>query len=228
MNIMRDTAVVEFLKSIPYFSGLGAAELEAIKRHTFERVAERAELILLDGQPAEAWYFVASGVVKVFKTSAEGKEQTLYLARPGDSLNEVSIFDGGPNPATAQAMGTAVLYGIRSGDAVQILRDYPRVARDAATVLAARVRHLVSLVEDLSFRNVTSRVARILLDHAGDGAGSRPHLTQQEMASLAGTAREMIGRSLKTLEEEGMIRFDRHRIVIINKKALQEIAGLAS
>jgi CRP/FNR family transcriptional regulator len=91
-------------------------------------------------------------------------------------------------------------------------------------VLAARVRHLVSLVEDLSFKRVIGRVAKILLEHAGDGiSGPRPRLTQQEMAAMAGTAREVIGRSLKALEEEGAIRLDRQRIIITNKQALKEV-----
>jgi CRP/FNR family transcriptional regulator len=91
-------------------------------------------------------------------------------------------------------------------------------------VLAGRVRHLVSLVEDLSFKRVIGRVAKILLEHAGDGiSGPRPRLTQQEMAAMAGTAREVIGRSLKALEEEGAIRLDRQRIIITNKQALKEV-----
>ena len=94
-------------------------------------------------------------------------------------------------------------------------------------VLSQRVQHLVSLVEDLSFRNVTSRVAKILLDYAGDGTGQRPRLTQQEMAAMAGTVREMVGRSIKVLEEDGSIRLERHRIIITDREALSEMAGVA-
>jgi len=216
------------LQSIPYFSGLGPAELDSVRNLVFEKTAERGELILLEGEPAEALYFVASGVVKVFKTSADGKEQILYLVRPGESFNDVPVFDGGPNLASAQAMGPVVLYGIRKSDLEVLLHNHPQVALNVTQVLSHRVRHLVSLVEDLSFRHVTGRVAKILLEHAGDGTGPRPRLTQQEMAAMAGTAREMIGRSLKTLEEEGAIRLDRHRIVITDKEALREMAGAAA
>ncbi|MFQ5874308.1 MAG: Crp/Fnr family transcriptional regulator, partial [Dehalococcoidia bacterium] len=107
---------VDFLQSIPYFSGLGPAELDSVRNLIFEKTAERGELILLEGEPAEALYFVASGVVKAFKTSADGKEQILYLTRPGGSFNDVPVFDGGPNPVSAQAMGPVVLYGIRKSD----------------------------------------------------------------------------------------------------------------
>ena len=219
---------VEFLKSIPYFFGLSLDDLDSIREFIFEKTAERGEMIVLEGEPGEALYFVASGMVKVFKTSAEGKEQILNLIRPDESFNDVPVFDGGPNPASAQAIGPVVLYGIRKSDLEVILRDHPQVALNVNKVLAGRVRHLVSLVEDLSFRHVTGRVAKILLEQAGDGTGSRPRLTQQEMAAMAGTAREMIGRSLKALEEEGAIRLDRHRIVITNKEALREMAGVAA
>jgi CRP-like cAMP-binding protein len=214
---------VEFLKSIPYFSGLGPAELDSIRELMFEKTAERGDIILLEGESAEALYFVASGAVKVFKTSAEGKEQILNIVRPGESFNDVPIFDGGANPASAQAMGPVVLYGVKKSDLEVILGDHPQVALNVIQVLSQRVRHLVSLVEDLSFRHVTGRVAKILLEHTDDKTGPRPRLTQQEMAAMAGTAREVVGRSLKALEEEGAIRFDRHRIVISDKQALRDM-----
>jgi len=219
---------VEFLKSIPYFSGLSPAELDSIRQLIFEKTVERGEVILLEGESGEVFFLVASGVVKVFKTSAEGKEQILSIVRPGESFNDVPIFDDGSNPASAQAMGSVVLYGIRKGGLKTILQDYPQVALNIIKVLAEQVRQLVSLVEDLSFRHVISRVAKILLEHAGNGAGPGPRLTQQEMAAMAGTAREVVGRSLKALEEEGVIRLERHRIVITDKEALQEMVGASS
>lgn len=214
---------LELLKRIPYFSGLGAIELDGIRKVIFEKTFERGEMMLIEGESAEALYFVASGVVRVFKTSIEGKEQILNLVRPGDSFNDVPVFDSDPNPASAQAVGPVVLYGIRRSDVGAMLRDHPQVALNVIKVLAGRVRHLVSLVEDLSFRHVIGRVAKILLEHAGDGSVPLPRLTQQEMAAMAGTAREVVGRSLKALEEEGAIRLDRHRIVITDKEALREI-----
>ena len=217
---------VEFLKSSPYFSGLSPAELDSLRRFIFEKAAERGEMLLLEGESAEALYFVVSGVVKVFKTSADGKEQILQLVRPGESFNDASVFGGAPNLASAEAMGPVVLYRIKKSDLEVILREHPQVALNVIRVLSERVQHLMSLVEDLSFRHVTGRVAKILLEHAGDGAGRSQRLTQQEMAAMAGTAREMVGRSLKALENEGTIRLDRHRIVITDKEALGEIAGV--
>jgi CRP/FNR family transcriptional regulator len=214
---------LEFLKSVLYFSDLDPAELESITKLVFEKTADRAEMVLLEGESAANLYFVASGVVKMFKTSAEGKEQILNIVRPGGSFNDVPIFDGGPNPASARAMGPVLLYGIKKNDMEAILRNHPQVALNVIKVLANRVRHFVSLVEDLSFKHVISRVAKILLEHIGGEMGRGPRLTQQEMAAMAGTAREVVGRSLKELEEEGAIKLDRHRIIITDKEALKEI-----
>jgi len=219
---------LEFLKGILYFSALDLAELESISKLVFEKTAGRAEMVLLEGEPPENLYFVASGVVKVLKTSAEGKEQILSIVRPGESFNDVPIFDGGPNPVSAQAMGPVLLYGIKKNDMEDILRDHPQIALNVIRVLARRVRHLVSLVEDLSFKHVISRVAKILFEHIGGETGRGPRLTQQEMAAMAGTAREVVGRSLKALEEEGAIKVDRHRIIITDKEALQKIMEVSS
>ncbi|TEU02256.1 MAG: Crp/Fnr family transcriptional regulator [Dehalococcoidia bacterium] len=216
---------VEFLQSVPYFSGLSVAELDSIMEFIFEKTLQRGELVLIEEEPAEVLYFVASGAVKVFKTSAEGKEQILNIVRPGESFNDVSIFDGGPNPASVQTMGPVVLYGIRRSDLEIILRDHPQVALNVTKVLAGQARHLGSLVEDLSFRHVIGRVAKILLEHAGDGTGARPRLTQQDMAAMAGTVREVVGRSLKALEDDGAIRLERHRIVITDKEALKDMVA---
>jgi CRP/FNR family cyclic AMP-dependent transcriptional regulator len=227
--ILDDMAVqIELIKSAAYFSGLSLAELDSIGKLIFEKTLARGEIVLFEGEPAKALYFVVSGVVKVFKTSADGKEQILHLIRPGESFNDVPVFSGGSNLASAEAMTPVVLYGIEKSDLEVVLRDSPQLARNLIQVISQRVEHLVSLVEDLSFRRVTGRVAKILLDYAGIQDGPRQRLTQQEMAAMAGTAREMIGRSLKAMEEEGTVRLERHRIVITDKEALREMAGVAA
>jgi len=214
----------ELLSAIPYFSGLAPAELAPVKEAVFERLVERGGSILMEGEPAEALYFVAAGVVKVFKLSPEGKEQILYLIRPGESFNDVPVFTGGDNLASAAALTDVALYGLKKKDLEAILSSSPRVSLNIIEVLSQRIKQLLSLVEDLSFRHVTGRIARILLEHIGDGSGGH-RLSQQEMAAMAGTAREIVGRSLRALEREGIIRLERHRVVITDKQALGQKAG---
>lgn len=225
---------IELLKSIPYFHGLGSEELEVVKERVYEQVMDRNDMVILEDDPAQAVYFVVSGAVKVFKTSIEGKEQVLCVVRAGESFNDIAVFDGGPNPASAIAMTPTRLYAIAKTDVEKLVGVYPGIAANVIGVLAKKVRHFVSLVEDLSFRHVTGRLAKLLLEYGKDHQSTdaqrdaKPRLTQQEMAAMVGTAREVVGRSLKALEEEGAIRMDRHRIVITNKKTLQELSGVTT
>jgi CRP-like cAMP-binding protein len=212
---------VDFLRNTQYFSGLSADELGSVARLTIEKKVDRGQIFLLEGEADDMLYLVASGAVKTFKTSADGKEQIISIARPGDSINDVAAFDGGPNLVAAQAMSRVVLYGISKNNLDIILRDYPLVVTNVVAALAKRVRYLVSLVEDLSFKHVVSRIAKILLQYAGSGIGTGQRLTQQDMAAMAGTVREVVGRSLKVLEEEGAIKMDHHRIIIADEEALK-------
>jgi CRP-like cAMP-binding protein len=216
----------EFLGSIPYFAGLGEPGLGLIRRYVYEKKAGRGELLLAEGNAADALYFVVEGVVKVFKTSPDGKEQILRIIRPGESFSDVPVLSGGVSLVSAAAMGPVVLYAIKKTDLEKVIREYPRLAFNIISVLSQRITELLSLVEDLSFRHVTGRVAKVLLEYAGDKIGDRPRLTQQEMASMIGTAREMVGRSLKNLEGDGAIRMERNRIIITDLKALRETAGI--
>jgi CRP/FNR family transcriptional regulator len=217
---------IEFIRSISYFIGLGQAELDSIGKLFFEKESKAGEILLFEGESADALYFVVAGVVKVFKTSASGKEQILQIIRPGESFNDVPVFTGGVNLANAAAMGNARLNIINKNDLEGVLRRYPQVALNVIKVISQRVQQMVSLVEDLSFRHVTGRVAKILLEYAGEDNNDKPRLTQQEMASMIGTARELVGRSLKSLEEEGVIKLVRHRIIITDQGALKRIAGI--
>lgn len=218
---------VEFLKSIPYFSGLSDSEIDSVGRYIFEKKAERGEILSFEDEPAGVLYFVVAGAVKVFKTSADGKEQIFSIIRPGESFNDVAVLSGGVSLVSAEAMGAVTLNAIKKNDLEVVLREHPQVALNVIQVLSRRVQELVSLVEDFSFRHVTGRVAKMLLEYAGDGVGERPRLTQQEMAAMIGTAREMVGRSLKSLEAEGTIRMERNRIIITDQKGLREMAGIA-
>ena len=118
---------LDFLNKIPYFSGLSTTELESISKLIVEKKADKGEMLLFEGQAARALYFINSGVIKTFKTSAEGKEQILSIVRPGESFNDVPAFDGGHSPVSAQAMSPVMLYEIGKNELETILQKYPQV-----------------------------------------------------------------------------------------------------
>jgi len=219
---------LEALKLTAYFSDCSFAELDSIKKFILEETVEKGGIFLLEGGRSDFLYFLISGVVKVYKTSADGKEQIFHIARPGDSLNDVSIFDCGPNAASMLAMTPVVLYKISKGDLEVVLREHPQVALNGIKTLASRVRRDLLLIEDLSFIQVTARLAKVLLKLVGEATDGGPRLTQQDMAAIVGTTREVVNRSLRTMEEKGAIRLERKGVVITNKKALEEITQASS
>lgn len=217
----------ESLRQIPLFAALGPEDLASVGAMAVERHYERGDIILLEGDMGGALHFVHSGLVKVFKTSASGKEQVLRLIAAGYTFNDVPALDGGPNPASAAAIEPSIVYGIGRAELRKLIASRPEVAQAVVQSLAQALRHLVMLVEDLSLRHVTARVAKILLDQEiTEGEGRLQHrITQQEMAALAGTAREVVGRALKELEIAGAIEMRQGRAIVLNRERLHMLAA---
>jgi CRP/FNR family transcriptional regulator len=218
-------ASLAVLSQVPYFADLDAAGLVRIEQRLVERRYQRGQVIFLEGGVCPGLFVVRSGRVRIFKVSAEGREQVLMVAGPGETFNEVPNFDGGANPATAEALEPSVVYLLPKPDLLSIVEAEPVVGRAIMRVFASHLRHLTALVEDLSFRNVTSRVAKVLLAQVQRAeTDARPaRLTQQQMAAMAGTAREVVGRALKVLEQQGVIRMERGRVVVVSPERLADL-----
>lgn len=217
----------EALRRIPLCASLRPEDLAQVASATQERSYERGALIVLEGELGGGLHYVHTGLVKVFKTSPSGKEQVLRLIPAGNTFNDVPALDGGPNPASVAALEPSIIYAIPRADLRTLILTRPEVAEAVVQTLTRALRHLVALVEDLSLRHVTARVARILLrqEEASQSAPRAYHMTQQEMAALAGTAREVVGRSLKELELAGAIEMRQGRAVVLNRDRLRLLAS---
>jgi CRP-like cAMP-binding protein len=213
---------LELLAQIQYFSGLSPDELESVKKYiAFEKTIKKGETLLLEGDQSDYMYFIISGAVKVYKRSINGKEQILNVAAKGESLNDVSTFDGGGSATDMLAMTPVSLYAVRKEDIKTLVTQYPKIALNAAGVLASKVRRDSSLVEVLSFDQVISRLARLILKQSAVGQGLLPLFTQQDLAAMVGASRVVVNRSLRTMEEKGAIRLERRRIVITDEETLK-------
>jgi CRP-like cAMP-binding protein len=212
---------VRELRALPsaFFSGLASDDLSALSSVMFQRSYPAGQVVLLEGAASSVLYVVQAGRLKLFKTSPKGREHVLRLLRPGDMFNEVAVFDEGPNPASAQAIEDCTLYLLRRRDLLRFVAERPGIALAITRTFARRLREALSLVEDLAFRDVTSRLAKILLE--GE-AGTR--LTQELLAAMAGSRREVVGRALKAISQEGAVRLARGRIHILDRSALERLA----
>ncbi|MCL2707454.1 MAG: Crp/Fnr family transcriptional regulator, partial [Dehalococcoidia bacterium] len=218
---------LEFLQTTPLFAGMALPNPDTISCRVFEKKVPRGEIVFLEGDICNTLFIVAEGVVKLFKTSIDGKEQIISFVRPKELFNIVSVFDNKPVPVNAQALGAVTLYGLTGDDLNAVMRDFPEVSQNIIRVQTQSIHTLVSLVEDLSFRSVISRVAKILLENLPDPSNNSPkRLTQREMAAMAGTAREVVARSLKYLEGAGIIEMRNHCIAIRSRKGLEQVMEL--
>jgi len=144
----------------------------------------------------------------------------------GDTFNDIAALDGGPNPANAAAIGDVTAWVIPSVILHEVLDSDRTMALAIIQGLAGRVRQLVFQIEDLALRSVMGRLARFLLEQVENPALTVPAVTRTLIASHLATTPETVSRALRSLEEQGAIQFDRHRIIIVKADRLREIALL--
>lgn len=222
------------LREVPYFADLDAGALRDLSAMARIRPYAKGETILWEGEPCDGLYVVLRGRVKVFKRSEEGREQVLLIIGPGRSFNDVPVFDAGPNPGSVAAIDPSTIGILPKAQILRLVESTPAMAMAVIRILAARMRGLTIVVEDLALRSVTARVAKILLEWAG-GRGalaetpvdSGVHLTQSQLAAMTGSVREVVQRALKTLEQDGAIRLSRARINVLDPAALRRWAKAA-
>lgn len=215
------------IRDLPLFSALSVAELRQLMRQSAVRAYKRHEIIFIEGDPYAGLYLVLSGRVKVFKTNPEGKEQIIHLLGPREPFAEVPLFTGGPYPVTAQALEETRLLFIPRQAFLDLLHGNPEICLRMLGAFAKRLRQLVNLVESLSLKDVTARLARYLADEGKQTGNNTLFLpiSKANLAALLGTIPETLSRSLHDLESRGLISVHGKQIVIHNRSLLQELAG---
>src|SRR5438034_785498 len=199
--------LLAILSRHPYFASLPPNILAAIRDRLIRRHYEKAALIYSEGQPSQGLYLVESGTVRIFKSSADGREQDLHHIATGQSFSDAAALDGAPTIANAEAMEPAVVLLVPRDALRGLIMRYPEIGLSISHVLAQRVRELSALVGELSLRHVVSRLATVLLRLAGPGSVAVLP-AQHELAAQIGTVREVAARGLRYLERLGAIRLE--------------------
>ena len=218
------TVSLKTLAKMLYFTDLSSEELEVVKQYiAFEKKIDKGQTLLEEGEESEYMYLIIYGAVKIYKRSINGKEQILNIASTGESLNDVSTFDGGGSAMDMLAMTPVHLLVIKKTDIKALFARFPQIALNVAGVLAAKVRRDSSLVEVLSFDQVISRLARLIMKQTDAEKSLLPLFNQQDLAAMVGTSRVVVNRSLKVMEDQGAIRLERRRIVVTDRVALENL-----
>ena len=205
-----------------YLAGLDDDILAYLAENTrFLSYAEE-ETIVREGQACDGLYIIQSGRVKIYKSSASGREMIINVLDDGGSFNEVPVFDQSDNPVNVGALVDTTLWLIDAEAIRKVIADNPEVSHQIIINLSQNLRLLVGKVAELSFYTVTARLAKLLRQLNEDElAGNMDErLTQDDLASRIGTVREVVARSLKELEKTGAIDVQRGKIKILSREQL--------
>jgi CRP/FNR family transcriptional regulator len=195
-------------------------ELKFLSDRAVTKRYTTGELIFSEGDACAGLYVIESGNVRIFKTSAGGREQVLTIERAGNSIAELPVFDGGNYPASAAAASQCSLLFVSRNDFRTLCLEHPEVALKVLRMVGLRLRRLVGIIEELSFSTIRHRLAALLLRLARE-AGHRSGRAQfeltvsnQELASQIGTVRELVSRNLSRFQAEGLIQMEGKSITI--------------
>lgn len=215
------------LQTIPFLSGMPtdlARELTAMSE--LRRYADGAK-IFAQGEQVPGIFVVAKGGMKVFRTDGRGRIQVLDFLRPGQCVGEVQIFDMGPIASSADAHGETACWLIPAGPLRQMAHRTPEIAEVLIQHFAAKVRHLVDLVDALSLHSVPERVAQLILEaHERNPARLLVEFeeTQEDLAQCIGSSREAFSRALRLLSDLGLIHSTFPVVKIVDTQKLQRYA----
>lgn len=207
-------------RAIPFFAALDEQTLADVARQLRRCAYRPGEHIMFEGEQPPGLFFVLRGRVRLSRTAPDGREQVLAMVGPGENFDAVPLFDERPNLTSARAMSPVDCLLLPRAALLALLVRHPNLALAALREMAGQLRELVVLVEDLAFRSVRGRLARQLLQEAGEGAAE---LTHQELAERTGTVREIAGRALRQLAQEGLVRLERGRVIVLDRAGLARI-----
>ncbi|MFC2075757.1 Crp/Fnr family transcriptional regulator [candidate division KSB1 bacterium] len=222
-------SALPFLKNHSLFRGLEPSDLERIASVCRVEEHPRRSLLFRTGEPGDRFFLVLSGRVRVMRTTPDGREQVLHLVGPGETFAEAALFEGGKFPADAETLEQSTLAVFPRTDLVELLRQEPDLTLRMFGNLTRRLREFVRLIEDLSLRDVPSRVAGFLLTRVRPGELTPGTIVtlpgrKADLASRLGTTPETLSRTLSKFSSDGLITSERKQVVILDPEGLRKVA----
>lgn len=210
------------LSELPFFSNLSHETLALIEESSIVQCYSNNEIIQLEGEPCSWAAFVISGSVQIYHIAKEGREQILANLMPGGHFNTVPAVNViCCHRASARSVGKTMLLRISIEEYRLLLKTRADLAYHVLTDFAHRLDHLTVLVERLSLHSIRGRMASFLIDQA-DSCDQPILWTQDEIASHLGTVRDVVGRTLRSFVDAGLIRREGSRFVLLDRAALEE------
>jgi CRP-like cAMP-binding protein len=223
----------ELLSQTPLFAGLGHDALMRIAKESNERTIRKGGLIFHEEDPADAFYVIASGTVKIFVSSGRGDEMVLATLRRSDGLGEIALLDDGPRTASAQALEPVTLLAFARSTFRELIHDDEAIA-DALLRSAGRLfRRITNQAADLVFLDLEGRVAKLLVAMAQERGEEHEGVvtldlgvTQGDLAAMVGGSRQSVNQILHGLRSRGFMEIEGRTVVIEQLDSLRRRASL--
>ena len=218
------------LRAIPLLAALTDADLELIYKLAAVKSYRRGDVIFFEDDPGDALHVVLEGIVRIYRLADDGREKTLAYLNEGEFFGEMAILDGGARSAVAQAIDATRTLALYRKDFTALLADHPHISLEIIKVLSRRLRQTNAQLMDVVFRDARGRVLSALYElgqkhgtKSNGGTRINLNLTHQEIANLAGTARETTSRVLAELQDEGLVQVVGRRLLVVDMEKLRTL-----
>ena len=221
--------VLKQMQKLALFQGVPAEKLKALAERALYRTCKAGEMLIGETDPAHAFYVVITGQVKLYKISAEGKEQTLNLLGSGEPFGMCTAFAVESFPANAMALEESGILLIPGPVMESIAMKEPRLLLNIIRILSDRLKESMTLIESLALKEIPQRIASFLI-HAlkvenGQGVSQLElTVTQRELAKILGATPEALSRALRKMSNAGVLAVNGRSIRILDREALGEMA----
>ncbi|MCD6188145.1 MAG: Crp/Fnr family transcriptional regulator [Desulfuromusa sp.] len=216
----------EIIKQCHLFFGVTEMDLQLLLSILRIRKFNKGEILFAEGADAEGFYIVASGKVKVYKLSPDGRERILHVVQAGHSFAEAAIFDDGRYPAFAETLQPSTLLFFPKQEFLDLLHLHSQLAINMIAGLSNFLRQFTVQIEDLTFRDVPARLARYLLSIYDENlALILLPVSKTQLASNLGTTSETLSRTFRKLSDDEIISVQGKKIEILDTDRLFDLAA---
>lgn len=219
------------ITSVPVFKGMNESEIHLLQKVTRSREFQKGKFIFREGEHSETLFIVNEGLIKLTKTSAEGKEQIIRLLFPGDFFGLFALLKDEKHYVNAEALGKTVICSIDKKDFLKTMESNSEMSYRFLLALSDRLYEADESVGFLGLMEVEQRLARALLlfhdkMNAQNGTFSLP-ISKKDLASFIGSTPESVSRKLLSFMSQKLIDMDgRRQIQILEFNQLKQLAGL--
>lgn len=225
---LKQAALINTLQSCQLFAGMPRDDLRDIAELSSLKSLENGAFLFNEGQPSVGFYIVQQGSIKLHRVNAAGKEQVIHVFRAGESFAEATLATEGGYPGDAQALESSQVVLVEKQGFIGLLKRRPELALRMLGSMSMHLRVLVGQLEDLTLKDVETRLTNWLVKRCPDRTSSQPvdiqlTMTKRVLAAELGTVSETFSRTLAKLRGRGLVRVDKKTITVVNPA---ELAGL--